>query len=309
MEKGEGIEMAKTYGIRMYPTLLFLDAEGKVVHRNAGASRKTRGYIDFALKAMNPYERLSTFDQVWASGNTSPGFVKEYLKRLDEAGIRDNSDIIKAFYANLSDDDLTSEGTWYILYNFDRSIDSRGMVNLLSKKDDYATLYGQDKVDERLYNNYLDHLYSKVYAREFSMKEMELTMIDIKKKNIPYWQKIILLGDLAHLKKEKKFKDYCEVATEDIGEYFNEDADKLNEFAWNVFQWSKKKKEHEIALGWAKRALELEENAAILDTYANLLYKLGRKEEARTAQQKAIDRIKAEGDDAEDYQKTLDSFK
>ncbi len=35
-EKGEGIELARKYGVRNYPTLLFLDGNGNIVTRTVG---------------------------------------------------------------------------------------------------------------------------------------------------------------------------------------------------------------------------------------------------------------------------------
>ena len=37
MEKGEGPKLARGWGIRAYPTLLFFDANGKEIHRDMGA--------------------------------------------------------------------------------------------------------------------------------------------------------------------------------------------------------------------------------------------------------------------------------
>ena len=37
MEKGEGIELAKKYGVKVYPTLLVLDADGNLLHTLTGA--------------------------------------------------------------------------------------------------------------------------------------------------------------------------------------------------------------------------------------------------------------------------------
>ena len=308
MEKGDGKEMAKSYNVRAYPTLLFLDAEGNLVHRKVGASRKNKDYTDLGLIALNPYENLAAYNKVWEEGDRSAGFVKTYLNKLGTARVV-SKDVVSAFYANLNEEQLMDEGTWNIISRYDKSVDSKGMVNLLAKKDAYIALYGQEKVEKKLYQNYLTYIYSKVNTRDFSMKEMELTMIDIKKKQIPYWQKIILLGDLAHLQKTKKYKEYCEVVTDDAGEYFNEDAGLLNRFAWNVFEWSDKNKELEIALAWAKRSLELQEHSAVQDTYANLLNKLGRKNEAIAAGEKALEMVKKEGGDVAAYEKTLESFK
>ena len=36
MEKGEGIELARQYDVYAYPTLLFINGEGELVHRGLG---------------------------------------------------------------------------------------------------------------------------------------------------------------------------------------------------------------------------------------------------------------------------------
>jgi thiol-disulfide isomerase/thioredoxin len=308
MEDGIGEELAKRYQVKYYPTTLILDAEGNVLHRSVGASRAVKDYIDFGLTGLNPLTRLNAFENAWNAGDRSEAFIKTYLKIREEAAL-ENESILAAFYENKTDAQLINEPVWNIIFEFDKSVDSKGMNSLLKNREEFSNRYSKEKVEQRLYENYLNHLYAKVYAKNFSMKDMEMTMIDIKQKQIPYWEKIILLGDLAHLKKEKKFKDYCEVATEDIGNYFDDDPEKLNAFAWNVFQWSKKKEQLEVALIWANLAVAQNDSPAILDTQANLLYKLDRKEEARTQQQKAIDKLKANGEDASDYEETLASFK
>ena len=33
MEKGEGIQLAREYGVRAYPTLLFIDGDGKLADK------------------------------------------------------------------------------------------------------------------------------------------------------------------------------------------------------------------------------------------------------------------------------------
>ena len=36
MEKGEGVELAKKYNVKAYPTYLFINGDGEVVHRVLG---------------------------------------------------------------------------------------------------------------------------------------------------------------------------------------------------------------------------------------------------------------------------------
>jgi len=63
----------------------------------------------------------------------------------------------------------------------------------------------------------------------------------------------------------------------------------LNNIAWTVFEKTLDKKALQDALLWSKRSRELSpDNSGYLDTYANLLYKLGRKEEAIKTEKEAL---------------------
>src|SRR5690606_25367863 len=53
MEKGEGIYIAKKYDVRCYPNLLFVDGDGNIVHRTAGADPDIQSYITMGDKAMS----------------------------------------------------------------------------------------------------------------------------------------------------------------------------------------------------------------------------------------------------------------
>ncbi len=51
MEKGEGRAFAKKYAVRNYPTYLFLDAEGNIIHRAIG-SRSAAEFIKLGRTAI-----------------------------------------------------------------------------------------------------------------------------------------------------------------------------------------------------------------------------------------------------------------
>ncbi|WP_435353335.1 thioredoxin family protein [Emticicia sp. SJ17W-69] len=83
----------------------------------------------------------------------------------------------------------------------------------------------------------------------------------------------------------------------------------LNEYAWGYVQMISNPKDLEEALKWSERAIYLVESPVNLDTYANLLSKLGRKKEAIKAEKKAIKLAKKEGSDIKDLQETLKEIK
>ncbi|MCS3800120.1 thioredoxin family protein [Niastella sp. OAS944] len=70
-------------------------------------------------------------------------------------------------------------------------------------------------------------------------------------------------------------------------------ANTLNTWSWTIFENSKDNEELRQALEWSKRANELEPAAPdFMDTYANILYKLGLVQEAIIWQKKAIQELR-----------------
>jgi tetratricopeptide (TPR) repeat protein len=70
---------------------------------------------------------------------------------------------------------------------------------------------------------------------------------------------------------------------------FISDAFTLNNDAWFVFLHSKNQKQLIEALKWSEKAITIEPlSGNWLDTYANILFKLGRKREAILYQEKAL---------------------
>jgi tetratricopeptide (TPR) repeat protein len=82
----------------------------------------------------------------------------------------------------------------------------------------------------------------------------------------------------------------------------------INEHAWHFYEMATKKEDLESALSWSRRSIELFDelnkgknssmtmgNPNYLDTYAHILYKMGRKEEAVEWQTRAVEAQKVTG--------------
>ncbi|WP_421800207.1 thioredoxin fold domain-containing protein [Haliscomenobacter sp.] len=81
----------------------------------------------------------------------------------------------------------------------------------------------------------------------------------------------------------------------------------LNELAMKYLESMTDKADLTKALAWSARSLELDRDVNFLDTYANLLYKLGRKAEAIKFETEAME--KASPEEKEMFQDTLDKMK
>lgn len=68
MEAGEGPGIAKRYNVNIYPTLLFVNAQGNVVHRAVGAY-KPQQFIELGRDAQDPGKQSPDSEENDATGN------------------------------------------------------------------------------------------------------------------------------------------------------------------------------------------------------------------------------------------------
>jgi hypothetical protein len=87
----------------------------------------------------------------------------------------------------------------------------------------------------------------------------------------------------------------------------NASPEQLNDFAWNVFLNCSDMACVEQALTWSKRSIDNNEEPMFMDTYANILYKMGKKDEAIEWETKAMN-LETSADKST-YEQTLNKMK
>lgn len=109
MEKGEGIKLKDEYHVTAFPTLLWLDGDGKVVHKVVGA-----GNADYVLNqgklAADPQTNLAGLTKRYNSGERNSNLLSNYIDALKACGQSDKiNDITVEFIENMTAEDLTQE--------------------------------------------------------------------------------------------------------------------------------------------------------------------------------------------------------
>ena len=310
MEKGDGKEFAKTHTIRFYPTLLFINEKGELVHKKVGTMRAPSDYVDLGKNANNPKENLLGMNQRFTGGEKSQEFMEKYLSVLKSA-YEPTEEILNVYYAGLSEDQFLNPETFDIVTSYNKSVDSKAITFILGHRDEVKSAF-PEQVDKLLYINYQAWVMEQVSGKQVDRKEMEKRMIAVKKLNIPGWQKIILTTDLKELQKEKRMEEFCEIAAADVGEYFADNHGALNNFAWILFENTDNKEYLLEAIKWTEIVIAKSPNPGVMDTKANLLFKLERKKEAIKIQTEAIELGKKKGmsnKELKSYEETLNKFK
>ncbi len=98
-EKGDGVEVAKTYQIMSFPTYLYVDGNGKLFYRS-GAYMPAEKFIEegkIALAEFSDKRTIEEWEALYAKKKNNASFVKGYIAKRNRAKL-DNADIFDGYH-------------------------------------------------------------------------------------------------------------------------------------------------------------------------------------------------------------------
>jgi thioredoxin-related protein len=305
MEKGEGIDLAKKYNVKAFPTYLFINGDGEEVHRTLGYVEE-KDFIQFAMDAGDPNKRLTSLKQKFEKGEKDP----EFLKNLAGLTIYNDADFAgrvldRYFSAKTS---LDQQDVQMILAGT-QSTESPLYKIFQNKKEDIIKVLPADRYDMVDKNIKLNTIMKKTYSA------------DTKKWNDAYFltetqkfltkdesEKLLKRAKSSRALKDKDFATYEKMTLDLYKDYTALSSEELNSVAWNFFENINTKSSLETAVKWAQESVKKDENYANTDTLANLYNKVGDKKNAKIWAEKSIALGKAAGEDTAETEKILKSL-
>lgn len=306
MEKGEGPEIAKLYDVRCYPNLLFIDGEGKLIHRGAGGL-KTKQLIELADNAFNPEKRFSKYTSEYASKKTDATFLLNYMDALDR-GCLPADDVLKDYFATQKEENFTNRQNWTAIYNYTNDYNSKEFAYLLKNIDAYKKLYTADSVNQKVKGVLIQSGYRAVFKRDgVSDAGYNTYVSEMRGLNNGIADQAVFNISLAYYENKKDWATYSKIFAEQADKYLKE-PEEINNVSWNLYENSDNKNALLKAEFLMSKIVEGSE-WFVYDTYAAVLYKLKKKKEAKAAAEKAIEMAKKEGAAEDDYKGTKELLK
>ncbi len=304
MEKGEGLELRSRYEVKAYPTLLFIDANGNMVHKRVGAPQKVQEYLEMGQTALTPGQGLAAVAKKYDAGNPDPQLLMLYLKRLQEAYMPVTEPLAK-YFTTQKDENLISSANWKIIYSYTDDMKSREFRYLVKNQDNFTKLYTKDSVEGKISQVFLRTLITLTRNPNFSEENYSTTKQAVRASGFSGAEKVIFTADINMYLSRNQADKFLEAVYTGTDKYYKDDPQMLNSMAWQIFSMTDDEKYTRKALDWAKRSVDLKGEAANTDTYAQLLFKLGRKDEALKNELKAIELAKNAGLETKEYDQAL----
>lgn len=303
IKKIEGKKLAELYQINCYPTYLFIANDGSTVYRFSGGLKVT-DFVTASQKALDPSNNFAMLKNLFESKTISASDFLNYLNIREESCLS-VSEELTSYFETQKDDELLSRGNWNILQRFTPPADSRIFTYLVEHRDLFDAGYGTDSVGKiittvykRNMSRYLPYGKNQDTVSYYALRQH---IVDLQ---FPESKELVLTGDLWLYYNTGNWDAYAKNAIPYVQNYVSKnDFGTLNNMAWNFYEHVDDQNYLDIATTWVQQSLQLRVGYFNVDTYAGLLYKRGKYEEALTQVDRAIDLAEKEG--IKDYDATI----
>ena len=298
--------LEKEYEVHVYPTFLYFSPEGIPVHRSAG-SGSAEDIINEGKKAFTTDKAFYVLLKKFKSGKiTSPAFLTLVNEAVDAR--ESHADTLTNEYIRTQKNMFTKDNITLLVSSTHITSDTGfSIISANEKQYDSLTFKGAGRkiIIETLTASTYNTLYEfQKNNEEPNWEAYESVLTD---KYPAYSKQTVLFSKVAFYLRAKKGKQLTESAISYFNTYpENCEQESLNNWAWNIFLTCDDTALLIKALPLSKKSFEKDNKPENIDTYASLLYRAGRKEEAIQWETKALNLAT---NDKEQYQSGIDKMK
>ncbi|MEM9984969.1 MAG: thioredoxin family protein [Bacteroidota bacterium] len=277
MEKGEGPDFSEKFGIEGYPTLLFINYRGELVHSAEGYMAPPRLMAE-ARAALDPGKNQTLLALQVEAGSQDPKVLYNYALNLKE-NRQDYREAAKKYFATQSEKELLNQENWKAIQTFTTDLNSREFQYLLNKQKKFIRKYGLQAVADKIYGVLKQNTLKAALTRDQALFQEVLATAKSELKDRGLSASRLRM---VYAEGRKDWRDYAYKTTQHFEDYLISSAEELHNAARNFYDHVDGSELLSQALAWAQQAVAIDNNYEKNETYALLLYKLGRENEAKT---------------------------
>ncbi len=308
MEKGEGRDIAMKYGIRSYPTFLFLNGDGEVVLKNYGYMGEA-DFLTIAKEANQPKYRTSSNKELFQKGESNPEFLLNMMSLYAQSDYELAKRASERYFKVKSNQPLTKDELGMLLY-FIKSPSDPNYQIFVAKKHEITKLMSED-----IYNQFDTNIkITKILENALDQNTGTINDDEFFKNAIPLVGKTEAEIALNRMKviiypNSGKFAEYEKAALSYYQNAENFESEELLKAAWIFSEFITTPSSLKKAEEWAEKSVMKSETAENTYILAKIYSKTGKKDQAKTYAEISKNIAKTQGKDAQLATQLLDSLK
>ncbi|HRI01928.1 MAG TPA: thioredoxin family protein [Saprospiraceae bacterium] len=281
MEKDEGPSLGNKYSVRSYPTLLFIDGTGKVIHSTAGA-RPVDAFIELGREALKKMDRAVDYEKQYNEGKRDYQTILAYIKMLNRQG-KSSLKVANDYLATQTD--ISTKENVELIIEAATEADSKIFDYLIQNK----TAIIRDKT-QTVFDTKVQNCCTKTFKKALEYRNAGLLKeAQSKMKHVPAKQALFIANtNMQYYGETGDAKQFTKAAKSYASKFAKSDASKLQEVSMQCLKYFKSDVNvMKLAEKWAKKAMTNGGNPAQYLNYAIILKEQGKKTEALDILKKA----------------------
>lgn len=304
MERGEGVYLGMKYRVMGYPSYLMFTSDGSFAHRMSGYIENPTDFVAEVKNALDESNR-SAYPSKLTDKVEFPEFYVSAFTNKDIEQKRSNPDesVVNEWLGKQKD--LTDEVAWSVLYRF--PLKSKYNNLFLETKAEYVKLYGEKEVMDKVSGIGNGLLRAAMESKKESDLNIALDFADKylaenKEATKSYYR-------LRFCEGVGDWKGYADCAQGIIDrEGLANHLGGVNNYGWTIYLNAEDKDVLTKASKWMLEVVKLDPLYMYLDTYAALLFKSGKYDEAIDWATKAINTGKDAGENVQETEELRDQI-
>nr|WP_121269313.1 thioredoxin family protein [Pedobacter schmidteae] len=213
MEKGEGPDLNKRFEVSAYPTLLFIDGDGNLVHKIVG-SAPANEFMAESRKALDPTRTVYGLGKKFNAGDHSDETTIAYMTALEAAYEQDKMGEVAGIYFDaLPQSSLLGGKNWTMAKRFLFDVSSSSFAYLLNNSEVLASKYGKGKVEmyfNQVFYNAISSI-KKTYSTNVAAAGKKAKVMEdlLKTGKVPSSEDMLVSLELTKLSGTKQWDKYC----------------------------------------------------------------------------------------------------
>lgn len=212
MEKGEGIDLQKKFHVGAYPTLLWVDYKGNIVHRIVGFV-KAEILLAEAQLAMNGGNDQSDLEKRYKKNRDNPEAVKAYLNSLIKTSDSRSGEVARHYLSIIPKEQYQATEGFDLIAAYVQSPFDPAMNYIVEHRARFDEKFSRQRVDvafENMYSRYANALVRDVKAgKEFDEAALQKLSAFMQEQKNPSKQQLVEDTRIKVLLHRKDWRRYA----------------------------------------------------------------------------------------------------
>jgi thioredoxin-related protein len=280
MEQGEGLTIQQRYKVAAFPTLLFLNGDGEVVHKVLGFQDAAQ-FLAVGKTALTSDQTFAAWTSRYDKGDRDPKFLKEYAEKLSET-YDDRRFVVAEDYLATQTDSFSMPNLDFSM-RFTEGVESPRFPFLVTHQKAFEKKFTKDEISLKIQELVTDFLMNDKNLPTLGRADSLIAFVYPEKAD-----RMTKNYRLSYYRMKGDRDNYAASAVKYFKKY-DDNPDELSETATTFLEQIDDKSLLSKATKWAKRATKKQITVTNKMIVAQLLNKLGKTSKARTAAEEAVE--------------------